>query len=273
MPQHCPNCQTSNHDDSRFCSVCGHSLELTQVQGRTVVMQPAVAAAPVAPPPPPIDTKTIIQRTQQAFGTQPIQVMPGVTTQIHNQQEDTACVIDVSGSMGGVYDSRYNKLEAAIRAYSSMIAQKAQIDPNDRIGVASFNSRARILLSLTPLATGKRQILSTLQSLRHSNGTDQNKGLKAAAELLDWTRHDVVRRIVMLTDGHGGHPLETAEQLKANGVVIDVIGVGDNPTKVNEQLLRQVASVIEGESRYRFIKDQQTLVAHYTALANKTATA
>ena len=82
----------------------------------------------------------------------------------------------------------------------------------------------------------------------------------------------MVRRIVLLTDGHGGHPIDTARDLKSKGVVIDVIGVGSAPSGVDEKLLRNVASVVEGEARYRFIKDQQTLVAHYTQLANKTAT-
>lgn len=90
--------------------------------------------------------------------------------------------------------------------------------------------------------------------------------------MFDWSRNDVVRRIVLLTDGHGGEPLRTAEDLKSRGVVIDVIGVGSNPSRVDEKLLRKVASVIEGETRYRFIKDQQTLVGHYTQLANKTKT-
>jgi len=50
------------------------------------------------------------------------------------------------------------------------------------------------------------------------------------------------------------------------------VGVGDKPSNVNEALLRKVASVIDGQLRYRFIKDQQTLLAHYTQLAQKTAT-
>jgi len=66
--------------------------------------------------------------------------------------------------------------------------------------------------------------------------------------------------------------LTTAEDLKARGVVIDVIGIGDQPDNVDEKLLRKVASVIDGETRYQFIKDQQTLVSQMTALGNKTST-
>lgn len=77
----------------------------------------------------------------------------------------------------------------------------------------------------------------------------------------------------MMTDGHGGNPAKIAADLKSQGVVIDVIGVGKSPRKVNEKVLRQIASTVEGELRYRFIRDQATLVAHYTGLAMKTATA
>ena len=76
----------------------------------------------------------------------------------------------------------------------------------------------------------------------------------------------------MLTDGHGGDPLRTSEELKAAGVIIDVVGIGPTSSDVNEDLLKQLASVVEGELRYRFIKDHRTLVQHYTQLANKTAT-
>ena len=127
-------------------------------------------------------------------------------------------------------------------------------------------------MDLCPINAYKRQIILALQSLSIQGGTDINEGLKVASDAFNWSRDDVVRRIVLLTDGHGGHPIRTAEALKSQGVVIDVIGIGERPSEVNEKLLRKVASVIEGEVRYRFIKDQQTLVAHYTQLANKTAT-
>lgn len=55
-------------------------------------------------------------------------------------------------------------------------------------------------------------------------------------------------------------------------VVIDVVGIGPAATEVNEELLREVASVVQGQARYRFIRDSRTLVAHYTQLASKTAT-
>jgi len=239
----------------------------TTVDGRTVVAAPS--PVPVAPAQAPLDVKTIVQRAQRALGNTVINPYPAVPHL--NQRELIVFVDDVSGSMGSLYDGATTKLEATIRASINMVLEKAKIDPQDEIGLVTFDHKATVLQPLCPIATHRRQIIETLQSLQVGGGTDINEGLKAARDLLDWSRRDVVRRIVLLTDGHGGHPLRTAEDLKQRGVVIDVVGVGPDPSEVDEKLLKAVASVIDGELRYRFIKDQQTLVAHYTRLAGKTA--
>jgi len=243
------------------------------VQGRTVIA--STPLAPVVPAPAPMSqdqVNTIVQRAQQAFGNTPVVVPSPMNTATMNQREHTIFVNDISGSMSGPYDGGMSKLDASKRASVTMVLNKAQIDANDEIGLVSFNHHAQRLLNLCPIHSHKPQIIQTIQSLMIDGGTDINEGVKAARDTFDWSRSGVVRRIVLLTDGHGGHPLHTAEALKSRGVVIDVIGVGANPSGVDEKLLKKAASVIEGEVRYRFIKDQQTLVAHYTELANKTAT-
>lgn len=269
MNPNCSKCNTLNPPDAQFCQACGTMLGVTTNQGRTVVAP--IPAVPLHMSDEQV--KTIVQRAENAFGNATIACDPSQWDRSRiTQREHLASVVDKSDSMGGQCDSRYNKIQAAIRANTTMVLHKAQIDPNDEVGIVAFNSHADILLPLRPIHSHKRQIIETLQSLDHDNGTDINEGLKKARDLFDWSRNDVVRRIVLLTDGQGGHPLNTAEDLKSRGVVIDVIGVGDTPSEVDEKLLRKVASVIQGETRYRFIKDQQTLVAHYTQLANKTAT-
>ncbi|MCH7720071.1 MAG: VWA domain-containing protein [Planctomycetes bacterium] len=190
-----------------------------------------------------------------------------------DQREHLVIVLDVSESMGERYDDRMNKLTAAQRAVVTLVVQKAQIDANDLVGLVAFNADARIVLHPCPLATNKRDIIAAVQSLEVGGGTDINKGLKAAGEAHSWHDPNVVRRIHLLTDGHGGHPLKTANDLKNRGVVIDVTGMGENPSDVDEKLLRQVASVIQNEVRYRFVKDSATLVDDASRVADKTATA
>ena len=269
MNQNCPQCQAINPAGASFCHSCGATLKVGTTQGKTVVAPIATGVSPVNS----IDAKTIVQRALQTFGTGMMTVNPAAMTRtLANQREHTAFVDDISGSMAEAYDGSLSKLEAAVRANITMLLNKAQIDPDDEIGLIAFDHKADTIMSLCSIRSHKRQMIQALQALTIAGGTDIDKGLKAARNVFDWNRNDVVRRIVLLTDGHGGHPLHTAEELKGRGVVIDVIGVGKRPSDVDEKLLRKVASVIEGEVRYRFIKDQQTLVAHYTQLANKTAT-
>ena len=265
MDQNCQKCRTPNPPGACFCKHCGMRLGATAVQGRTVV-SPQTAAPTMSPQ----QLNTIVQRVQKTFGTGTLSLRPNQTLgPSSDQREHIVFVIDRSGSMAEPYDGSANKLEAAVRANITMVIKK---DPLDEVAVVSFNSGAAVLLQMSPIQSQKRKIIETLQSLTPDNGTDINAGLATARGVFDWERRDVVRRTVLLTDGHGGDPLGTATDLKSKGVVIDVIGVGDCPDNVDENLLRKVASVIQGQCRYQFIKDHQTLVAHYTRLANKTAT-
>ena len=269
MNQKCQRCQTENLANAQFCQSCGALLAATCTQNRTVVMPSSSTIKPSLP----FDAKTIIQKFQQGGATQPTLM----ATQAQNinrmgQREHTVIVMDRSESMAEPYAGGISKLQAAIRAAVVLVCNKAQIDATDEIGLVAFNSLAEVIMDLHPMASHKRQMIQKIQALQPVNGTDINEGIKKARDMFEWNRIDVIRRVVLLTDGEGGKPLDTAQDLKNQQVVIDVIGIGDSPSNVNEKLLKQVASVVEGERRYRFIKDQQTLIAHYTQLANKTST-
>jgi Mg-chelatase subunit ChlD len=267
MDTECKHCGTKNPPVAKFCSHCGRPTAATSVD-RTVVMSPTSVAAQQGP----LDAKTILQKVQQTFG-QDAFVPTGKTALAGNpaQRELTIMLTDYSGSMEDEYEPGITKLQAAIRAAINMILEKNRLDCHDEIGLAAFDDKGKELMSLHPLSSHRREMIRTQQSLEINGGTDINEGLLLARDMLDWGRTNVVRRIVLLTDGQGGEPLETARELKARGVVIDVIGIGDDPANVDEKLLRQVASVVGGENRYRFIRDHRALLAHYTQLANKTA--
>lgn len=265
----CSKCGTDNHPNSCFCVKCGVTLDGGNMAGTTVVLP---GPRPVQPP-------------QAVFpsGSAGTQVPPGCNPGIPCpwpalmepglDRELTILANDVSDSMSSRYDSRKTKLEAVIHASGSYVINKGKIDPNDEIGLVTFNSKAQTLLNLCPIGTSRQQIIAAIQSLTPHNGTDIDAGLKAADAALEWHRPGVVRRIILQTDGQGGDPLRTAESLKARGVVIDVVGVGETPSNVDEKLLRKVASVVQGELRYRFIKDHQTLVNYYTMISGKTKVA
>jgi Mg-chelatase subunit ChlD len=266
MTTFCPQCQSTSPAAAQFCTSCGAPLHSVPAGRRRT--QPPGAAAHDAWSDQAI--QTVVQRFEQSGG--PATIPRQTSLMVHDQIEHTVCDIDRSHSMSGRYGDGMTKLEAAIRANVSLILEKAQIDPRDHVGLVAFRSKAEVLIGLAPLSSGKHEIIRKIQSLQPGNGTDINEALKAADTVFDWCKQGVVRRIILLTDGKGGRPLKTAESLKSRGVVIDVIGVGPTPAAVDEKLLREVASVIEGESRYCFIRDQYTLMTHYQTLANKTAT-
>ena len=193
----------------------------------------------------------------------------GRSTQVA-QREHCVLVTDHSGSMAETYDGRMTKLEAAIRADIALIVEKAQLDPHDEVGLVIFADQAEVIHDLVPLHSHRASLIKAAEAITVSGGTDIREGLEKADSVFDWSRNGAVRRIVLLTDGHGGHPLRTAKDLKAKGVIIDVIGVGPNPREVDERLLKKVASVVHGELRYRFITDSRTLCRTYQTLAGKT---
>ncbi len=262
----CSACHAELPAPTRFCRYCGAALGGTQVQGRTITMPETTVAA-----------RTIVNQPARAHDATALG--PGRTTRhgtsvsTSSQREHLVLVGDVSGSMNEAYDGQRTKIEAAVRSAASLILEKRQIDADDRVGIVVFDNRADVLHPVVSLRQHHHELLAALQSQQAGGGTDINAGLKAARDLFDWNASGVVRRIVLLTDGHGGRPLRTAERLKAAGVVIDVVGVGKTPAGVDERLLRRVASTIEGEVYYCFIKDQGTLIEHCTRLAGKTVVA
>jgi len=210
-----------------------------------------------------IDVAAIVQRARTTYGTEPT-VVPTVKS---GQRELVDLQVDCSGSMAEAFDGDTSKIEAASRAGVNLVLHKHRIDSMDEIGVTTFTSSARLRLDFGPVANNKPRIIECLQSLDADGGTDLEAPLRLRSADFAWDRQDVVRRIVMLTDGHGGDPEKSAAALKQRGVLIDVIAIGPSPNEVNEEVLRKIAS----PGQYRFVRDQRTLVQHYTQLANKTA--
>ena len=73
---------------------------------------------------------------------------------------------------------------------------------------------------------------------------------------------------MLLTDGHGGDFIRTGQRLRGAGVLIDIIGIAGDPSAVAEEDLKKVASVVNGASRYRFIKNRAELLQHFKTIAN-----
>lgn len=264
---------------SDICHKCGHVLD-THVQScskcGTIRSGALLDATRVATPTLLAQHRRPVTSTSPDEFAAPVHGMNRLTRTARvpdGQRECLMLAIDVSGSMADGFSDGTSKLHAAVRAGANLVIHKCRIDPLDEVGLLSFTDRSQLHCLPRPCGAHKNGIIQSLQRLTAGGGTDITQGLRTAGEAMNWSGCGITRRVVLLTDGQGGEPLRTAESLKAKGAVLDIIGVGASPEQVNERLLRAIASTVAGELRYRFIKDQQALVTHYTALANKTQTA
>ena len=180
--------------------------------------------------------------------------------------ERTDLLLDCSGSMdAGDYPP--TRLQAAFDAGLEFVTARKGAGFADRISVVLFNKDAKFICRDVSLDKG----MEVLRRLKVQNpiggGTDLNAGLAAAEQHFCRTLEGYQNRIVLLTDGHGGNPVQTGERLRAAGVLLDVIGVAGDPAAVAEEQLRKIASVINGVSRYRFIGNRAELLQHFKTIA------
>jgi len=189
-------------------------------------------------------------------------------------------IIDCSASM---WDSDYppSRLDAAKESFQELLDIKCERSPGDMVGLIGFNSKAKIFCRLVPVVSGRKYLTKALSMLYPDNGTDLASGLEMAWRVFfggfstvcttgitkNSASHRAQRRIVLLTDGHGGYPEEIADRLKKNFVVLDIVGIGGSRAAVNERLLKSIASFIDDKLHYRFIKDKEKLITHFRSLA------
>lgn len=184
---------------------------------------------------------------------------------------DTVFVHDVSTSMA-TKDCRLSRLKASNNAAVEYVETRAEISPDDRISLIAFNTFAVVHVPLTSIS-GRRIFFESLRNLKARGGTHIASGLMAARRLfmedtMTGQTQDRIRRIVLLTDGHGGDATAIAYELKGCGILIEVIGVGGDPSVINEEMLRKVATTdTDGFTHYWFINDSQQLISHYQQLA------
>jgi Mg-chelatase subunit ChlD len=178
-------------------------------------------------------------------------------------------IFDVSGSMEEA-DYPPSRLEAAKKAAGGFLKRLSGASPESAVSIISFSNHARLVCAPEPVGNGTRQVQRTIKALRTEGYTNTTSGLEMAGRLLRAAVGARRPRVVLLTDGHankGGSPEQAAERLKAQGVQIDIVGIGGGPEDVNEAQLRRMASIVNGERRYWFIKSVGSLVRTFEALA------
>lgn len=184
--------------------------------------------------------------------------------------EAIVVVVDRSGSMRDGFGGGKRKYEAAKDAVQSFLTRQSQIDPADAVAIVAFDDRAETVAGFAPVGEHKHALAAAIDDIRTGGGTDFTAALTEAERLLSSTEGSTPGRIVFLSDGHAADPAAVRQRLHQRRVQIDVTGIGASPSDVNEDVLRKIASTIDGRTHYQFIADAGTLVAGLTKLAGKS---
>ncbi|HYW53157.1 MAG TPA: VWA domain-containing protein [Dongiaceae bacterium] len=182
--------------------------------------------------------------------------------------------VDTSGSMRATdVDPTRAAAAAAVRAFVDGVPD------GTRVAIVAFSSGAGLVQPLTDDKDAARDAIGRIPP--PNGGTAIGDALATAARALPQSGK---RAIVLITDGVnnlGVDPQGVAQQLGANGIEIDTVGIGTNDSgqlvpgtnvaaTIDEDALRQLASSAHGA--YARANDAGTLRAHLAALANSTTT-
>jgi Mg-chelatase subunit ChlD len=155
----------------------------------------------------------------------------------------------------------------------TFIRRRRDLSPDDRVAIVTFDWYGRVVLPLTDIRQ-MDTIMRCLMSIRAGGGTDLAQGLRAANSVFaqDVALHPTLaryRRILLLTDGRGGRPLNWAAHLKNAGVLLEVIGLAGKTSEIDTPLLSRVATTdASGFTHYWFVRNTDELVARYENLAS-----
>lgn len=118
---------------------------------------------------------------------------------------DVVLVIDVSASMNNTILGDTNKPMYYAKQAAKSFIDAASVNPNNRIAIVSYTTRAAKIIGLTDLdATGIASLKTTIDNLTAKDYTNIQDGIvKANDELNSNGRKDckTTRSIVLLTDG------------------------------------------------------------------------
>jgi Ca-activated chloride channel family protein len=139
-----------------------------------------------------------------------------------------------------------------------------QLNGEDLLSIITFNDKAEIFLTPTPLEQIKH-IYEKISTIKCSGGTEIFQGLKAGADILWGSRsHEGYSQLILFTDGqtYGDESAcyELADKIHAKGIKINTVGIGH---EWNDVFLDRLAGVTGGNTTYvssandmsSFIKD------------------
>jgi uncharacterized protein YegL len=177
---------------------------------------------------------------------------------------DIVLVLDTSSSMGEPTHNGETKLAAAVSAARALVSA-AELNRGSRVAIVTFDADARTALDLTADRSAIERAVAGL-------GTGRMTCIPCALEEAEAALArrppppDAARVVVLLTDGRSNprpvaEALTVAERLKADGVAIHAVGLGDD---LEREVLREMASRPED---YHEAPDAEDLLAIYERIA------
>ncbi|MCA9609356.1 MAG: VWA domain-containing protein [Myxococcales bacterium] len=161
------------------------------------------------------------------------------------QPVSLAVVLDTSGSMYG------EKIE---QARQSVLSLAAQMHPEDRLAIITYDTTARVVQPLAPVGQVRDGLARRVADIHASGGTDIPAGLALGAAALSDAPPNTIHRLVLVSDGldGSGRPLDAVGReigLRANtGTTTSALGVGAD---YDERWLTRVAD--SGRGNYAFL--------------------
>ena len=184
------------------------------------------------------------------------------------KQLNLVIVIDVSGSMGELYNQYYydrfgtqqdaysgegvtrlTKLESAADAVVRILDQ---LDEGDRVGVVTFDSNARVLQKSQPMnETNRYDLRNKVLDLRPGGSTNMSDGMNEATDIIEryyeQNSYEYENRIIFLTDAQPntgdtstGGMIGVMKRNAARHIYTTFIGVG---VDFNSQLIEDIIQV------------------------------
>jgi Ca-activated chloride channel homolog len=189
----------------------------------------------------------------------------GEMDKVERKGVDVMIALDVSNSMLAE-DIKPNRLERAKQLVNRLMVQLE----NDRVGLVLFAGRAYMQMPLTTdHAAARMYVQNAGPHIVPTQGTMISEALKLSTTAFN-SKERKYKAIIMITDGEDHDPasLEVAEQLSANGVIVNTVGIGSaagtpvpDPatgqyrkdaqgntvlSRLNESQLKQLASLTSG---------------------------
>jgi Ca-activated chloride channel family protein len=190
---------------------------------------------------------------------------PGSMDKVERKGVDVMIALDVSNSMLAE-DIKPNRLEKAKQLINRLMSDLR----DDRVGLVLFAGRAYMQMPLTTdHAAAKMYVQNANPLIVPTQGTMISEALKLCATAFN-SKDRKYKSIILITDGEDHDPatMEVAQQLTANGVMVNTVGVGSplgtpipNPltgqfkkdeqgntilSKLNEGQLKQLAAATKG---------------------------